>query len=196
MEEGAQMDLDEQMLADEAGSWWWVFLVTGVLWLVIGIVVLRLNLTSVATVGYLLGAMFVLGALAELMVASSSSGGWKFLHYLMATIFVIGAIWSFVNPQDSFFALASVLGLVLLFMGTLEIVSAVASRGVNPTWGLGLAVGILEVLLAIWVSQQFYPARAALILLWVGFMAIFKGISNIVLAFGIRSMRKELRAAG
>jgi uncharacterized membrane protein HdeD (DUF308 family) len=189
------MDLEEQMMAEEAGKWWWVFLATGVLWLMIGIVVLRLDLTSVTTVGYLLGAMFVLGALAELMVASASSGGWKFLHYLMATIFVIGAIWSFVNPQESFFTLASILGLVLLFMGTLEIVSAIASREVNPTWGLGLAVGILEVLLAIWVSQQFFPARAALILLWVGFMAIFKGISNIVLAFGVRRMGKELSPA-
>jgi uncharacterized membrane protein HdeD (DUF308 family) len=189
------MDLDDQMLAEDSGKWWWVFLATGVLWLIIGIVVLRLNLTSVATVGYLIGALFVLGALAELMVASTSRGGWRFLHYLMATIFVIGAIWSFVNPQESFFALASVLGLVLLFMGILEIVSAVASRELNPTWGLGLAVGILEVLLAVWVSQQFYPARATLILLWVGFMAIFKGISNIVLAFGVRHMGKQLGSA-
>jgi uncharacterized membrane protein HdeD (DUF308 family) len=189
------MDLDERMMAEDAGKWWWVFLGTGVLWLVIGIVVLRLNVTSVATVGFLLGGMFVLGALAELMVASSSTGGWKFLHYVMSAIFVIAAFWSFVNPQESFFALASVLGLVLLFMGTLEIVSAIASREVNSTWGLGLAVGILEVLLAIWVSQQFYPARAALILLWVGFMAIFKGISNIVLAFSIRRVGKELVSA-
>jgi len=188
------MDLEQEMLAEDAGKWWWVFLVTGIIWLMIGIVVLRLNMTSVTTVGYLIGAMFVLGALSELMVASASTGGWKFLHYVMAAIFIFGSIWSFVDPQKSFFALASILGFVLLFMGTLEIVASIASRDANPMWGLGLAVGILEVLLAIWVSQQYFPARAALILIWVGFMAIFKGISHVALAFAVRRAGKELAA--
>ena len=189
------MDLEREMMAEDAGKWWWVFLVTGVLWLLIGIVVLRLNMTSVSAVGYLIGAMFVLGALSELMIASASSGGWKFLHYVMAAIFIFGAIWSFVNPQKSFFALASILGFILLFMGTLEIVSSLASREDNRMWGLGLAIGILEILLAIWVSQQYFPARAALILVWVGFMAIFKGISNVALAFAVRRAGKEMAAA-
>jgi len=80
-------------------------------------------------------------------------------------------------------------------MGTLEIVASIASREDNRIWGLGLAVGILEILLAIWVSQQYFPARAALILIWVGFMAIFKGISNIALAFAVRRAGKDLAAA-
>jgi len=189
------MDLEEQMLADDAGRWWWVFLATGIIWLLIGFVVLRLNMTSVAAVGYLIGAMFVIGALSELMSASAAAGGWKFLHYVMAAIFIFGSIWSFVNPADSFFTLASILGFILLFMGTLEIVASIASREANPVWGLGLAVGILEVLLAIWVSQQYYPARAALILIWVGFMAIFRGISHIVMAFGVRRAGKDMAAA-
>jgi len=190
------MELEEQMMAEDAGKWWWVFLATGIIWLLIGIVVLRLNMTSVATVGYLIGAMFVLGALSELMIASASTSGWKFLHYAMTAIFIFGALWSFVNPQKSFFALASILGFVLLFVGTLEIVASIASRETNPMWGLGLAVGILELLLAIWVSQQYYPARAALILIWVGFMAIFRGVSHVALAFAVRRTGKELSAAG
>ena len=67
------MDLEREMLAEDAGKWWWVFLATGIIWLLIGIVVLRLNMTSVATVGYLIGAMFVLGALSELMIASAKN---------------------------------------------------------------------------------------------------------------------------
>jgi uncharacterized membrane protein HdeD (DUF308 family) len=60
-------------------------------------------------------------------------------------------------------------------------------------WGLGLAVGILEVLLAFWVSQQYFRPRAALIILWVGMAAIFRGVSEIVLAFQIRKMGREAR---
>jgi uncharacterized membrane protein HdeD (DUF308 family) len=57
----------------------------------------------------------------------------------------------------------------------------------NPIWGLGLVTGILEILLGFWASQQLFPARAALVLLWVGFFAIFRGIQAIVLGFEIRS---------
>jgi uncharacterized membrane protein HdeD (DUF308 family) len=80
-------------------------------------------------------------------------------------------------------------------MGTFEIMRSVASRGENPLWGLGLAVGILEILLAIWVSQRYFPARAELILIWVGFMSIFRGISHIAIAFMVKKAGKELAAA-
>jgi uncharacterized membrane protein HdeD (DUF308 family) len=189
------MELEDKMLADEAHTWWWVFLVTGTIWLIIGFVVLQLNLTSVATVGYLIGAMFVVATVTEFMEASASHGGWKFFHYALAVLFILGALWAFWNPVDTFVALASVLGFLLLFMGTFEIMRALASRPENNLWGLGLAVGILEILLAIWASQRYIPARAELILLWVGFMGIFKGVGHIVMAFVVRKAGKELSAA-
>jgi uncharacterized membrane protein HdeD (DUF308 family) len=189
------MDLEERVMAEDIGGWWWVFLLTGIVWLMIGFVVLRLDLSSVATVGFLIGALFVIATVNELMMASSANGGWKFLHWGIAALFIVGAIVSFAHPYNTFYALASILGFLLFFMGTLEIVRSIATRDVNPAWGLGLAVGILEILLAIWVSQQFFPARAELILIWVGFMAIFRGISQIVVAFGVRRVGREVRAA-
>jgi uncharacterized membrane protein HdeD (DUF308 family) len=189
------MQLEERTMGEEAAKWWWVFLVTGIVWLMIGFVVFRFDTTSLATVGFLIGGLFVIGAVNEAMEASAAHGGWKFLHYALAVIFVFGAAWSFLNPLDSFFALASVLGFVLLFMGTFEIMRSVASREENPLWGLGLAVGILEILLAIWVSQRYFPARAELILIWVGFMAMFRGVGQIVLAFGVRRVGKDMAAA-
>jgi uncharacterized membrane protein HdeD (DUF308 family) len=188
------MDLEERVMAEDIGGWWWVFLITGIVWLMIGFVVLRLDLSSVATVSFLIGAMFVIATVNELMMASASNAGWKFLHWGMCVLFIVGAIVSFAHPYDTFFALASILGLLLFFMGAFEIVRSIATRDVNPVWGLGLAVGILEVLLAIWVSQVYFPARAALLLFWVGFMAIFRGISQIVVAFGVRRVGRQLMA--
>jgi uncharacterized membrane protein HdeD (DUF308 family) len=52
------------------------------------------------------------------------------------------------------------------------------------------------VLLGFWASQQYYPARAALILLWVGFFALFRGITEIVTAFQVRSAGRDLGAMG
>jgi uncharacterized membrane protein HdeD (DUF308 family) len=189
------MELDEAVMAEEAGKWWWVFLLTGIVWLMLGFVVLRLDTTSIATVGFLLGAMFVIATVNEAMIASASSGGWKFLHWAMAVLFVFGAAWAFVNPAESVFTLASILGFLLFFMGTLSIMSAIASKPVNPLWGLTLATGILQLLLAFWVSQRFYVARITLILVYVGLMAIFRGVEHIVMAFMVRKEAKVIAAS-
>jgi len=172
---------------------WWVFLITGLAWEIIAVIVLRFDVTSVATVGFLIGALFVFGCINEI-IAAQMTEGWKWLHWVMAVIFLLGALWGFIHPYDTFFALASVLGLILVFMGTLEIIKATMTRDVNPLWGLGLVTGILLLFLGIWASQQFYPARAELILLWVGFMAMFRGIGQIVLAFGVRKAARVMMA--
>jgi uncharacterized membrane protein HdeD (DUF308 family) len=67
------------------------------------------------------------------------------------------------------------------------------TRDLNPLWGLGLVAGILMLLLGIWVSQRYYPASAALILIWVGFMAMFRGIGQFVMAFGVRKEERAMR---
>jgi len=174
---------------------WWVFLITGIAWMIIAVIVLRYQtdpLTSVATVGFLIGALFVYAAINE-FIAASVVDTWKWLHWLMGFLFILGALYGFIRPYDTFFALASALGFLLVFMGTLEIIRATMSRDFNPLWGLGLVTGILLLLLGIWASQRYYPARAALILIYVGFMALFRGIGQIVLAFGVR---KEVKALG
>ena len=79
------------------------------------------------------------------------------------------------------------LGLLLVLQGSLDIISSIAAREVSDTWWLGLVAGILLILLGFWASQQMFPARAALHLLWVGFFALFRGISEIVIAFELRS---------
>ena len=52
-------------------------------------------------------------------------------------------------------------------------------------WGLGLSVGILEILLASGPRSRSTRARL-LILIWVGLMALFRGIGQIVFAFELR----------
>jgi hypothetical protein len=55
-------------------------------------------------------------------------------------------------------------------------------------------MGILELILAFWASQQYFAPRAALILIWVGFASMFRGIGEIVLAFRLRKIGKEMVA--
>jgi uncharacterized membrane protein HdeD (DUF308 family) len=186
------MDTEIRREATGFAKNWWLFLITGLAWLLIAVLVLRFNITSVTTVGILLGVMFLGAAINEFLASTTVSGGWKFVHYALGFLFVLGSLWGFFEPVETFYALASVLGFLLVLMGTMHIVGAVLSRDQNPLWWLGLTVGILEILLAMWVSQQFYDARAALILLWVGFMALFRGISEIVMAFELHHAKKRL----
>ena len=167
-----------------SAPWWWLFLVTGIAWLIASVVLLRFDLTSVFAVGLMLGVVLSFAAFTE-VVAALAAPGWRWAHWLLAALFGLGAVWAFVHPIGAFWELASILGFLLILKGSLDIVRSVISKP-NELWWLGLMVGIVEVLLAFWVSQQYFAPRAALIIVWVGFAAILRGISEIVLAFSLR----------
>ena len=108
--------LQERTRGARAALWrlagpWWLFLLTGIAWLIIAWVALRFTPASIATVGVLLGVLF-------------------------------------------------------------------------------LFVMIDEILLGFWASQQFLSVKGALLLVWVGLFALFRGISEIVIAFEVRSRQR------
>jgi uncharacterized membrane protein HdeD (DUF308 family) len=179
----------ETMLSRLAGPWW-LLLVTGIAWLVIAMIVLRFRLASVAAVGVLMGVVFLGGWLSELVIASMRSR-WRWAHVLMAILFLFAACWSFASPFGAFWALAAIFGLLLIFRGSLDLVTSISSREINPGWWLGMVAGVLEILLGFWVSQQEFPARALLLLIWVGFFALFRGFSDILLAFEVRGLEHK-----
>jgi uncharacterized membrane protein HdeD (DUF308 family) len=175
----------ETMLDQLAGPWW-MFLATGIAWLVIALIVLRFRLASVVAVGVLMGVVFLGGWFSELLIASVRTR-WRWAHVLMAIVFLFAACWSFASPFGAFWALATVFGLLLVFRGSLDLVTSISSRELNPAWWLGLVAGIFEILLGFWVSQQEFPARALLLLIWVGFFALLRGFYDILLAFELRT---------
>jgi uncharacterized membrane protein HdeD (DUF308 family) len=187
------------LLSRERSKYWWVVLLVGIAWLVIAWLVLRADITSLATVGFLLGGLFIAAGVNELGLGTMVGGGWKVLHYIIAVIFLLGGLWAFIRPINTFFALASVLGLILVLQGAFEIVRGVSSRAENPYWWLNLVSGVLLVLLAFWVSASDrvfeLQARTYLILFWVGLMALIRGVTSIVLAFMIRNAGRSVAAA-
>jgi uncharacterized membrane protein HdeD (DUF308 family) len=174
-------------------NWWW-FIVAGVIWLLIAVLVLRFEKESLTTVGVLMGVVFLISAFEEFVIAYVRES-WRWAHILLAIAFVAGGIWCFVEPIEAFWALAAVFGLLLILRGSMDIIASTMAKDVNPVWGLGLLTGILEILLGFWASQQYFPARATLVLIWVGFYAIFRGIASIVIGFEVRSGRADLEKA-
>jgi uncharacterized membrane protein HdeD (DUF308 family) len=173
---------------------WWLFLITGIGWLLISLIVLRFDVTSIAAVGALLGVVFLAAGVNE-FVLMGARPGWRWAHAILGVLFIGGGIWAFVHPLDAFYELAAILGFLLLLKGSLDVSMAFMTRQVNDLWWLGLVVGILEVFLAFWASQQMFAPRAVLILIWVAFAAMFRGFTEIFLAFDVRRLSKEPSAA-
>ena len=119
---------------------------------------LRFDNRSITAVGVILGVVFLGAAANEAMIAALSLG-WRWLHWLLAGIFLLGALWAFIRPEDPYWALASVLGFVLVIKGTADIAEAAATSDVNDLWWVGLVAGILEIVLAFWVSAVLSSAR-------------------------------------
>ena len=177
--------------ADAVGAAWWWFLVTGVTWLLISLILFRFDLSSITTVGVLF-AFLLLAAGVNEFVISAVRRAWRWFHVVMGVLFVIGGVWCLVRPIGGAVELASILGFLLLLKGSLDlIVSVTSSEGGDLSW-VGAIVGVLEILLAFWVSQSFIQTRLALLVLWVGFAALFRGFSEIVLAFQLRAAARAL----
>jgi len=181
------LNTELHQISSQVSRRWWIPMVVGFAWLIIAAVVLRFDIRSVTTIGLLLGAVFLLSAVYQFALAGIQGGGWAVLRVILGVLFIGGAIWSFVTPYGAFWSLASVFGLLLILNGGFDIVYSAMAQPVNPTWWLGLIVGILEIALGFWASQQYITAQASLLILWVGFFAIFRGISDLVLAFELHA---------
>jgi uncharacterized membrane protein HdeD (DUF308 family) len=175
------------------GGPWWVLLLTGIAWLIISVIVLRVNTTSVATIGVLMGVVFLAAMVNEFLIAAVRRR-WGWAHALLGILFLGGAIWAFVHPFGAFWSLASVIGLLLILEGTFVLITSIESRVINSAWWLGMLAGILEVFVGFWASQQGLPARAVLLIIWVGLLALFRGFTEIVLAFELKGAQPRLAA--
>ena len=183
---------EREAIGPDASRTWWLFIVTGIAWLLVSVLILRFNLTSIAAVGAMLAVMLLLGGMNEFATAALRDVGWRWLHAIMGIVFIVGGIWAFLHPIGAFYELAAILGFVLVTKGWVDIAISASARDVSHLWWLGVIVGILEVLLGFWASQQVFEPRALLIITWAGFSALLRGIGELALAFEIRRANSDL----
>ncbi|MGO8948438.1 MAG: HdeD family acid-resistance protein [Ktedonobacterales bacterium] len=177
----------EKQAAGQFAQWWWLWLILGIFWIVVSVIILQFRVASVATVGIVVGIALVLAGIQEFFVAAVS-GGWKWLWIAIGVFLVIGGIWALIDPIGTFIALADTLGFLFLLVGIFWIVEAFATEPVNPVWWLGLISGIIMVFLGFWAGGQFFATRAYTLLVFAGIWLLLHGISDIVKAFQIRKV--------
>jgi len=187
------MVADEPIYESDFGRWWWVFLVTGTAWLVLSLIMFRFDITSVKSIGILAGIIFLIAGLFEfLMIFVVRSGWWKAVNAILAILLVVGGILSFIHPENTFVAIASITGFMFLFVGILDIIVALSNR--VGVWWIRLIVGIVCVGLGFWASGDF-ERSAVLLTAWVAAFALLRGITHYLIAFSIRGVHKDLEAA-
>jgi len=165
------------------GRWWWVLLVTGILWIIIGLFVLQAHYDSAVLVGYLVAFWLIFAAVAEFVEAGVVES-WRWVHLAFGVLFVVGGIAALFSPMQTFMVLAALIGIFLVIKGTFDFVFGIVARHQLDLWWLTMSAGIVEIILGVWAMG--YPGRsAALLLLWVGIGAIIRGIAEIVMAFHV-----------
>jgi len=181
--------MDSLIAARRTNVPWWLFIVTGFAWFVIAWIVLRFDLRSVAAVAVLAGIVILAAGLAEVFNAFVAPG-WRWLHATLGMVFVVTGFVAFVDPGGTFAILAAFIGWYLLFKGMLDIVLAFATKQDNDAWWLGLIVGIIEVGLGFWAAGSF-GRSAALLVVFIGAIALTRGITDIVLAFQMHKLQRS-----
>ena len=185
---------DEHEVIEEAADRWWLFLITGIAWLVFALILFQWDYASVAAISYLFGVVAIVIGVEELMAIPVSTTGWKWIHGLLGVLFAIAGIYALVHPYDTFQTLAMLVGLFLLVKGIYDLTVGFVTKDQFELWWLQLVVGIIEILLAFWVAGDFRQ-KAILLVIYVGIVVLARGITDLFLAFKLKGLRRRLAAA-
>lgn len=139
-------------LTASATNTWWVLLITGVAWTIVAIVIFRFDYSTVTAVAALFGIVAIGSAVNETLVAALSSPGWRIVRLILAGLFLVVGIVSFIHPGDTFVALAAVISFYLIFRGTFDLITAFSFSQDLPGWWLLVITGIAELLIGLWAA--------------------------------------------
>jgi uncharacterized membrane protein HdeD (DUF308 family) len=177
----------ERQLGDTLPPWW-LLLITGIAWTLVGLILLRFNYTSVHAISLLFGIVAIAAGIMEVFLIFIASGWWKLLNAILALVFLAVGVVALIHPGNTFAALAAVFSFFLVFAGIFDIITSIASRREVDIWWLQLIGGIIEVFLGFWAAG-YYGRSAVLLIAWVAAFAFIRAVRDIVLAFRVREVQ-------
>ena len=177
-------------VTEEVADRWWIFLVTGIGWLVFAILVFQWSYTTVYAVSFLFGFMALAAGMNEFVAISVSTTGWKWVHGILGVLFIGVGIWALVHPHAAFTTLAELMAFFLIFKGTFDLMVGFMTKGQFDLWWLQVVSGIIEIALAFWVSGSFRDS-VLLLVVYVGIMALMRGFTELFLAFKLHGLKND-----
>ena len=186
-----RMSFEEREVVDALADRWWLFLITGIGWLVFSLLLFQWDYTTVYAISILFGCVALFAAANEFLQITVSTTGWKVAHAALGVLFAIAGVWALVHPYNAFATISALIGYFLLFKGIFDLTAAFVTKSVNELWWLLMIAGIVEILLAFWVAGSFRD-KAILLVVYVGVIALTRGITELVLAFRLRRLKTAI----
>lgn len=172
---------------------WWLVLLLGIVWILFAWIVLSFDFTTVLAIAVFAGVSFIAAGISEFFFATQVVS-WRWAWIVLGVISVGAGIIALVWPDQTFLVLAAIVGWYLMLRGVFAVVIALRDRHDDDLWWVWLGLGLLQIAVGFWAIG--YVGRSiALLVVWVGAYALVKGITDIVLAFKLRSAGRRLAAA-
>src|SRR3954468_24176046 len=169
-----------------SADYWWLYLITGAIWLLFSVIVFRFDYKSVSAISLLFGLTMLGAAVNELLSLGGATRGWRIGHVALAAAFVAIGIVAFVHPGNTFKALAAVMSFYFIVKGMFDI--ALGFGYPEHRW-LRLITGGAELLLGLWAAA-YWGRSVTLLLAWIGALALIRGVTEIAFAFSLRQYRE------
>lgn len=178
-------------VTEEVTRHWWVFLVSGILWILFAWVVLSFDYTTIWAVAVFFGFGLIAGGAMSVMIGLNAAT-WRWVHVAFGVISIVAGVFALVWPGQTFLVLAAIIGWYVMITGILDLAMAFATREENDLWWLQLVLGIAQVLIGFWAIG--YEGRSiSLLVIWVGATALARGISALFVGFGLHGAGRQLR---
>lgn len=174
-------------------KYWWISLVAGILYIFLGIWILRTPLESYVSLSLIFSAFIVLSGIFWIALSISvnenlSGWGWFLVGGILEL--VIGTL-LIMYPAISLTILPFFIGFWLLFGGIMGIGSSIQYKSLGGrNWGWLLVLGILTVLFSILLLAN--PIFAGIsIVFMTSFSLIALGMYRMVFALNLRRIHKS-----
>ncbi|MCD7962799.1 MAG: DUF308 domain-containing protein [Rikenellaceae bacterium] len=179
--------------AREAVKYWWLFLIIGIVFFVMGIIVFAYPAESYFTLAVLFGYVILFSGVFQIILAATSRRcmiGWSWILASGIIETVIGLLLIF-NPGLSAVTLPIFFGFWLMFrsFSTIGLGSDMQKFKVSGAiWTIVL--GVLLLILSIIILVQPLTYGTSMVIVWTGVALLFAGVAAVVYSIQLRSFHK------
>jgi uncharacterized membrane protein HdeD (DUF308 family) len=181
---------EERAVADAYSRTWWLWLIAGILWLILGFMVLSLRPASITACVIIIAIAFWLGGLTMFALAIVLEGGWRWLVIIGGVFALAAGLAALVWPEPTLVVISVFVAWYLLIRGIFDVSIALTHTHVRGWW-MPLIAGIIGIGLGAWAIGN--PDRSVLLLVTIiGIWSIFKGVADLMASFEYKHLGEDL----
>jgi uncharacterized membrane protein HdeD (DUF308 family) len=157
------------------------FLISGILFTILGIIALRYSYASTIIAIQILGALYTAAGLAELFYAFKSSGPKSVLwRFALGAIYLIIGLFMLIKPLANALSLTLILALLLAATGIYRIYDAIVHNVPYKLWRI--INGIISIIIGILLWMQWPYSGIWFIGMLLGIELLVSGLTSIAIA--------------